>query len=115
MARALFFGAMLVLCAAGAANAQSTPEDKQAAAKRTPPSLDGPSIPAWVMDALPSGGSVFQLIETIPPDDVVSQRIEGGGMYTGTAPRIGAHGSSSTQTIFRVGDINITAPEGSGT
>ena len=36
-------------------------------------------------------------------------------MYAGTAARIGAHGSSWTQTLFRVGDINISAPDGSGT
>ncbi len=71
-------------------------------------------MPGWVLKDMPSTGSLYSLIETIPPD-VVSHRIDGGGMYAGTAARIGAHGSSWTQTLFRVGDINISSPTGSGT
>ena len=57
---------------------------------------------------------LYSLLETIHPE-VVSNRIEGGGMYPSSPAHIGAHGSSWTQTLFRVGDINISDPDGSGT
>ncbi len=72
------------------------------------------TLPAWVLMDMPSSGSLYSLLEAIQPE-VISNRIEGGGMYTGTPARIGAHGSSWTQTLFRVGDINISDPDGSGT
>lgn len=72
------------------------------------------TLPAWVLQDMPSSGTLYSLLETIHPD-VVSNRIEGGGMYPGTPAHIGAHGSSWTQTLFRVGDINISDPDGSGT
>ena len=72
------------------------------------------TTPAWVLMDLPSSGTLYSLLETVNPE-VISNRIEGGGMYPSSPAHIGAHGSSWTQTLFRVGDINITDPDGSGT
>ena len=72
------------------------------------------TTPAWVLMDMPSSGTLYSLLETVHPE-VISNRIEGGGMYPSSPAHIGAHGSSWTQTLFRVGDINITDPDGSGT
>ena len=105
----------LALGAAASASAQSIAEGRPSAPiDPPPPSINEPSMPGWVLSSLPSAGSLYSLIETIPPE-VVAHRIDTGGMYAGTAARIGAHGSSWTQTVFRIGDINISGPEGNGT
>jgi TonB dependent receptor-like, beta-barrel len=106
---------LLLVGVASSASAQSGRDaDPAAPLVGKPPALTGPSLPAWALKDMPSAGSLFSLIETIPPD-VIANRIDGGGMYAGTSAHIGAHGSSWTQTLFRVGDINITDPDGSGT
>ena len=94
------------------AHAQSIPAAAIAEAPR--PIIIESTLPAWALRDLPSSGTIFSLLETVYPD-VVSNRIEGGGMYPGSPAHIGAHGSSWTQTMFRVGDINISDPDGSGT
>jgi hypothetical protein len=63
---------------------------------------------------LPTGGSLYSVFDTMAAE-VISDRIDTGGLYTGEAARIGSHGSSWTQTLFRVGDVDITNPSGSGT
>src|SRR6478609_379089 len=94
------------------ATAQSIPAPAVAETPR--PIIIETTLPAWALRDLPSSGTIFSLLETVHPD-VVSNRIEGGGMYPGSPAHIGAHGSSWTQTLFRVGDINISDPDGSGT
>jgi hypothetical protein len=63
---------------------------------------------------LPTGGSLYSVFDTMAAE-VISDRIDTGGLYTGEAARIGSHGSSWTQTLFRVGDVDVTRPDGSGT
>jgi hypothetical protein len=107
--------ALLFFCSAASARAQPLQEPAPPTPIDVPPpTVTEPTMPGWVLKDMPSTGSLYSLIETIPPD-VLSHRIDGGGMYAGTAARIGAHGSSWTQTLFRVGDINISSPNGSGT
>ena len=107
--------ALLLLGTAASASAQSIPAPPAPALTRgSPPAAVETTTPAWVLMDLPSNGSLYSVLETIQPD-MVSNRIEGGGLYAGTAAHIGAHGSTWTQTLFRVGDINLSDPDGSGT
>ena len=103
------------LWCAAAANAQTAPVLAPQSPVETPrPVMIETNTPAWVLRDMPSSGTLYSLLETVNPE-VVSNRIEGGGMYPSSPAHIGAHGSSWTQTMFRVGDINITDPDGSGT
>ena len=45
---------------------------------------------------------------------MIADRIDAGGTGAGSPARVGAHGSTWTQTIFRVGDADITSLSGSG-
>ena len=74
----------------------------------------GSTITVDAFGTLPSSASVFTLIDTAVPD-VIADRIENGGLTTGDAARVGAHGSTWTQTAYRVGDADITDPGVSGT
>jgi len=84
---------------AAAAGAQDAPER---------PRL-GSTLTAPVLADLPTGGSLYSVLDTMAAE-VISDRADTGGLYTGEAARIGSHGSSWTQTVFRVGDADITAP-----
>ncbi len=88
--------------------------DPEAPNGAPPPAVIETPIPAWALTEMPSGGGLYSLIETMQPT-AISNRIEGGGIYAGMPAHIGAHGGTWTQTLFRVGDINITDPDGSGT
>src|SRR6187431_141232 len=100
---------------AATANAQPAPVLAPQSPVETPrPVMIETTTPAWVLMDLPSSGTLYSLLETVNPE-VISNRIEGGGMYPSSPAHIGAHGSSWTQTLFRVDDINITDPDGSGT
>ena len=70
-------------------------------------------IPQSALEDLPPGSNIFSLFETVEPD-VIADRMDTGGIRTGVPARVGAHGSSWTQTTFHVGDIDITDPDGSG-
>jgi hypothetical protein len=71
-------------------------------------------IPEMALTDLPSSSNLYSLLETMPAD-VISSRMDTGGLGMGQPARIGAHGSTWTQTQFRIGDINVTDPSGSGT
>ena len=62
---------------------------------------------------LPAPGNLFSLLDTAVPD-VIADRIDTGGLSAGEPARLGAHGSTWTQTVFRLGDIDITDPSGTG-
>ena len=112
MTRRLLVCSLVWLGSAAAATAQPVPAPAPAEAPR--PIIIETTLPAWVLRDMPASGTIYSLLETVHPD-VVSNRIEGGGMYPSSPAHIGAHGSSWTQTLFRVGDINISDPDGSGT
>jgi len=60
-----------------------------------------------------SGGNLFTLLDTVIPE-LISDRVDSGGLNVGDSARIGAHGSSWTQTLFRVDGVDITGGDGSG-
>ena len=83
-----------------------------------PPAPEGPTL-GWTFSSsaladLPTGGSVYSIFDTIAAE-VISDRVDGGGLYTGEMARIGSHGSSWTQTMFRIGDADVTNPYLGGT
>ena len=73
----------------------------------------GAEITVGALAELPSSANVFALLDTIVPD-VIADRIEAGGTAAGSPSRVGAHGSTWTQTAFRAGDVDITNPTFTG-
>ncbi len=73
----------------------------------------GSSFSLMMLRDLPSSNNLFSLLEGVEPN-VITDRFYGGGLNTGQRARIGAFLNSWTQTQYRVGDVNITAPDGSG-
>jgi hypothetical protein len=74
----------------------------------------GSILTAEPLGLLPASDNLFSLLDTVVPD-VIADRIDTGGLSAGEAARVGAHGSTWTQTLFTLGDIDITDPSGSGT
>ena len=101
-----FYLLALFLLAAAAARAQ-TPVPLE----ERPPL--GAEITVLPIGALPSSGNLFALFDTIVAD-VIADRIDTGGTATGAPSRVGAHGSTWTQTTYRVGDADITDPTTTG-
>ena len=60
-----------------------------------------------------SGGNLFTLLDTVIPE-VITDRVDSGGLNVGGASRLGAHGSSWTQTLFRIDGVDINDGDGSG-
>jgi hypothetical protein len=73
----------------------------------------GAEITVDALAELPSSANVFALLDTIVPD-VIADRIEAGGTAAGSPSRVGAHGSTWTQTAYRAGDVDITNPTVTG-
>ena len=73
----------------------------------------GTIFSASMLRNLPASNNLFSLLETVVPE-VTSDRFYGGGLNTGRAARVGAFLNSWTQTQYRVGDVDVTAPDGSG-
>jgi hypothetical protein len=108
---AVFAAAILV---AGTGEAQTTappPEPTPQPSQERPPL--GASFPVEALGALPVSASLFPLLTVVP--DVIGDRIDTGGLSAGSPARLGAHGSSWTQTTYRVGDADITNLSGTGT
>jgi len=73
----------------------------------------GSTITVDALGMLPAAGNLFSILDTAIPD-VIADRIDTGGLSAGEPARIGAHGSTWTQTLFTLGDADITDPTGSG-
>ena len=73
----------------------------------------GSSISVGALGLLPASDNLFSLLDTLVPD-VIADRIDTGGLSAGESARVGAHGSTWTQTLFVLGDVDITDPSGSG-
>jgi hypothetical protein len=73
----------------------------------------GAEITVGPIGDLPTSANLFALLDTIVPD-VIADRIEDGGTAAGSPSIVGAHGSTWTQTAFRVGDADITNPTMTG-
>ena len=68
----------------------------------------------WVFDRhsvaqLPSSGTAGSLIETAHPF-AITDRMDTGGLWSAVAPRIGAYGSSWSQTSFLVDGLDVSDP-----
>src|SRR3982750_3354797 len=73
----------------------------------------GAEITVGPIGDLPSSANLFALLDTVVAD-VIADRIEAGGTAAGSPSRVGAHGSTWTQTAFRAGDGDITHPTFTG-
>src|SRR6185295_3730551 len=94
------------------ARAQAPPTAQAPQTPRERPPL-GAVMTAGPIGALPTAANLFSLLDTLVPD-VIADRIDAGGTGAGSPARVGAHGSTWTQTIYRVGDADITSPSGTG-
>ena len=83
----------------------------QPAAERQPL---GYSLTSDQLADLPSGATIFSLLDTSIPE-VISDRVDAGSLTPGQPARFGAHGSSWTQTMFRIGEVDVSDPDASGT
>jgi hypothetical protein len=63
---------------------------------------------------LPSSRTVWSVLETAEATAILD-RIEGAGLYAGEAGLLGIHGSSWTQTGYRLGGLDVTDPGRNGT
>jgi hypothetical protein len=72
------------------------------------------SLTGDLITDLPSGSTVFSLLDTAFAE-LISDRVDAGSLTVGQPSRLGAHGSSWTQTTFRIGDVDISDPDASGT
>jgi hypothetical protein len=66
------------------------------------------------LSGLPSGATVFSLLDTAFAE-MIAERVDAGSLTPAQALRLGAHGSSWTQTMFRIGQVDISDPRGGGT
>ena len=63
---------------------------------------------------LPSGATIFSLLDSAIPE-VISDRVDAGSLTPGQPAHFGTHGSSWTQTMFRIGQVDVSDPGASGT
>jgi hypothetical protein len=73
----------------------------------------GSTFAGETLGDLPSADDVYSILETTQAE-VISDRFSGGGLSVGRPARVGAFLNSWTQTQFRVGDVNVTIPDGRG-
>jgi hypothetical protein len=62
---------------------------------------------------LPVSDNAFALLETVEPT-LISDRFSNGGLYSGEPARIGGFLGSWTQTVYRINNIDVTDPTGTG-
>ena len=73
----------------------------------------GSSLTADTIAHLPLADNVYSLLETTQ-SEVISDRFNGSGLNVGENSRVGGFLGSWSQTSFRIGDIDVTDPSGSG-
>jgi hypothetical protein len=78
------------------------------------PSSLGASFDGELLRDLPGGRRAWSVLETLDATAVLD-RIDGGGLYTGEPEALGIHGASWTQVSYRLGDLDITDPDATGT
>lgn len=77
------------------------------------PTALGSTLSADLIRDLPTSDNLFLLVETTQPT-LITDRFLGGGLYAGQPARVGGFLSSWTQTLFRIDDVSVTDPSGSG-
>lgn len=98
--------AFIVLILRTSAVAQSSSPES------APPAI-GSAFDEGVLQDLPLGDNVYALLETTQAE-VISDRFNNGGLNVGGPSRLGGFLGSWSQTQFRIGDLNISDPNGSG-
>jgi hypothetical protein len=73
----------------------------------------GSVLPADVVRDLPLGDTVYSILENTQ-SEVISDRFNSGGINVGGDARLGGFLGSWSQTMFRVGDVDVSDPMGSG-
>src|SRR6185436_107749 len=73
----------------------------------------GSSFSEDTLNSLPFGGNVYSLLETTQPE-VIADRFNSGGLNVGGSSRVGGFLGSWSQTLFRIGDVDVSDPAGSG-
>lgn len=73
----------------------------------------GATFSSDVLRDLPLGFNVYSLLETTQ-SEVISDRFNSGGLNVGGDARVGGFLGSWTQTRYRVGDVDISDPAGTG-
>jgi hypothetical protein len=73
----------------------------------------GTTFEAEVLRDLPASDNLFAVIESIQPS-IISDRFSNGGLFAAQPARLGGFLGSFTQTLFRVGDVDVTDANGSG-
>ena len=101
----LCFGAAVATPVLGQTTSMSSPT-------QTTPQL-GSTLCAQTLDYLPLGENVFAALETTQ-SEAISDRFNASGLNIGQPARVGAFLGSWSQTSYRIGDIDITDPSGSG-
>src|SRR5687767_2099547 len=71
------------------------------------------TLSADVIRDLPLGDSIYSALETMHPE-VISDRFNNGGLNVAGGARLGGFLGSWTQTLFRVGDVDVSDPTGDG-
>ncbi len=105
-----------------AAAASPSPDPSPAAAVAPLPPLIatrsgrslGPDFDMDLLQGLPMSNGVWSVFETIEPTAILD-RMDSGGLYVGEAGLTGIRGSSWTQASWRLGDLDITDPDRTGT
>ena len=101
---------LIALAFAASASAQSESVEVPAPAGTRPL---GSVLTAETLADLPLGNNVYSLLETTQAE-LIADRFNSAGLNTGEGARIGGFLGSWTQTLFRIGDVDITDPSGSG-
>jgi hypothetical protein len=73
----------------------------------------GSVIDESVLRDLPLADSIYALLETTQPE-VIADRFNNAGLNVGGGARVGAFLASWSQTLFRIGDLDISDPAGTG-
>ncbi len=72
-------------------------------------SANGSIFERWQLDYLPSARNIWALLENQELSSATN-RVDEGGITTGTIGLVGVHGSSWTQNGYRFDGINVTDP-----
>jgi hypothetical protein len=68
--------------------------------------------PEWLAD-LPSGRTVWSLLDTAHPF-IITDRMDNGGLWSARAARLGGSGPSWNQTLFNLDGVDVTDPRDGG-
>ena len=71
------------------------------------------TIDVQTLADLPAAENIFSVLETTQPE-VIADSFNSSGLNSGEAARFGGFLGSWSQTMFRIGDLDITDPGGSG-